>query len=69
MGHPSDRSLIARIFVEKVESDGTTPLEAPWRSDKTERAGRDWKEDYYKMAQDGPEASTWKAFLKRTAAL
>ena len=50
------------IFAEKVESDGTrlelTPLEAPWRSGKTERAGKDWKEDYYKMTQDGPEAQT-----------
>ena len=39
-----------------------TPLEAPWRSGKTERAGRDWKEDYFKMTQDGPEAQTWKDF-------
>ena len=66
MGHPSNRSLCSGIFVEKVESDGTrlefTPLEAPWRSGKTERAGRDWKEDYYKMIQDGPEAPTWKDF-------
>ena len=66
MGHPSNRSSCSRIFAENVESDGdrleVTPLEAPWRSDKTERAGRDWKEDYYKMTQDGPEASTWKFF-------
>ena len=63
MGHPSNRSLCSWIFTEKVESGGTrlevTPLEAPWRSGKTERAGRDWKEDYYKMTQDGPEAPTW----------
>ena len=39
-----------------------TPLEAPWRSGKTERACIDWKEDYYKMTQDGPEAPTWKDF-------
>ena len=37
-----------------------TSLEAPWRSDKTERAGSYCKEDYYKMTQDGSEASTWK---------
>ena len=66
MGHTSNRNLCSGIFAEKVESDGTrlevTPLEAPWRSGKTERAGRDWKEDYYKMTQDGPEAQTWKDF-------
>ena len=37
-----------------------TPLEAPRRNGKTGRAGKDWKEDYYKMTQDGPEAQTWK---------
>ena len=56
------RSFCAGIFAEKVESDGTrlevTPLEAPWRSGKTERAGKDWKEDYCKMTHDGPEAQT-----------
>ena len=60
------RSLCSGIFAEKVESDGTrlevTPLEAPWRNCKTERAGKDWKEDYYKMTQDGPEARTWTDF-------
>ena len=63
MGHPSNRSLCSGIFVEKVESDGTglevTPLEAPWRNGKTGRAGKDWKEDCYKMTQDGPEAQKW----------
>ena len=39
-----------------------TPLEAPWRNGKTERAGKDWKEDYYGMTQDGPEAQTWTDF-------
>ena len=39
-----------------------TPLEAPWRNGKTERAGKDWKEDNYKMTQDGPEAQTWTDF-------
>ena len=39
-----------------------TPLEAPWRNGKTERAGKDWKEDYYKMTHDGPEAQTWTDF-------
>ena len=34
-----------------------TPLEAPWRGGKTERASKDCKEDYYKMmTQDGPES-------------
>ena len=60
------RSLCSSIFAEKVESDGArlevTPLEAPWRNGKTERAGKDWKEDYYKMTQDGPEAQTWTDF-------
>ena len=60
------RSLCSGIFAEKVESDGTrlevTPLEAPWRNGKTERAGKDWKEDCYKMTQDGPEAQTWTDF-------
>ena len=60
------RSLCSGIFVEKVESDGTrlevTPLEAPWRNCKTERADKDWKEDHYKMTQDGPEAQTWTDF-------
>ena len=49
-----------------MESDGTrvevTPLEAPWRNGKTERAGKNWKEDYFKMTQDGPEAQTWTDF-------
>ena len=38
------RILCSGIFAEKVESDGTrlevTPLEAPWRNGKTERAGQ-----------------------------
>ena len=62
------RSLCSGIFVEKVESDGTrlevTPLEAPCRNGKTERAGKDWKEDIHKMTQDGPEAQTWTDFEK-----
>ena len=66
MGHTSYRNLCSRIFAEKVESDGNrrevTSLDVPWRSDKTERAGRDCKEDYYKMTQDGSEASTRKVF-------
>ena len=57
------RSLCSGIFAEKVESNGTrlevTPLETPWRNGKTERAGKNWKEDYYKMTQDGPGAQTW----------
>ena len=39
-----------------------TPLEAPWRNGKTERAGKNWKKDYYKMTQDGPEAQMWTDF-------
>ena len=66
MGHTSNRNLFSRIFTEKVESDGNrrevTSLEAPWRSDKTERAGRDCKDDYDKMTQDGSEAPTRKFF-------
>ena len=60
------RSLCSGIFAEKVESDGTrlemTPLEALWVNGKTERAGKDWKEDCYKTTQDGPEAQTWTDF-------
>ena len=60
------RSLCSGIFAEKVESDGTrlevTLLEAPWRNGKTERAGKDWKEDYHETTQDGPEAHTWTDF-------
>ena len=37
-------------------------LEAPWRDRKTEREGEDWKEDYNKMTQDGPEAQMWTDF-------
>ena len=66
MWKDQQRSLCSGIFVEKVESDGTrlevTPLEAPWRNGKTERAGKDWKDDHYKMSQDGPEAQTWTDF-------
>ena len=39
-----------------------TPLEAPWRNAKTERAGKDSNEDHCKMTQDGPEAQTWADF-------
>ena len=39
-----------------------TSLKAPWKNGKTERAGKDWKEDYYKMTQDGPDAQTWTDF-------
>ena len=55
------RSLCSIIFAENVESE-ETPLETWWRNSKTERAGKDWKEDYYKMTQDGPEAQTWTDF-------
>ena len=58
--------LVFKDFTEIVESDGNrrevTSLEAPWRSDKTERAGRDCKEDYCKMTQDGSEGSMRKVF-------
>ena len=66
VGHTSNRNLCSRIFAQKVESDGNrrevTSLEVPWRSDKTERAGRDCQEYYYKMTQDGSETSTRKVF-------
>ena len=46
------RSLCSGSFAEKVDNDGTrlevTPLEASWRNGKTERAGKDWKENCYK---------------------
>ena len=38
-----------------------TSLEVPWRNGETE-CGKDWKEDYYKTTQDGPEAQTWTDF-------
>ena len=67
------RSQCSGIFAEKVESDGTrlevTPLEAPWRNGKTERAGKDWKEDYYETTQDSPEAQTWTDFEEDCDAL
>ena len=60
------RSLCSVIFAEKVESDGTrlgvTPLEAPWRNGKTERAGRDCKEDYYKMTTRRPRSTDVDGF-------
>ena len=60
------RNLCSRIFTKRVESDGTrlevTLLEAPWKNGTTERARKDWKEDYYKMTQDGPEVQTWTDF-------
>ena len=60
------RSTCSGILAEKVESDGTrlevTLLEAPWGNGKTQRAGKDWKEDCYKTTQDGPEAQTWTDF-------
>ena len=60
------RNLCTGIFAEKIESNGTrlevTPLEAPWKNGKTERASKDWKEEYCKMTQDGPEAQTWTDF-------
>ena len=66
MSIDQQRSLCSGIFAETVESDGTrlevTPLEAGRRTGKTERAGKDRKEDYSKMKQDGPEAETWTDF-------
>ena len=59
------RSLCSGIFAESRMRWNTTRsdhLEAPWRNGKTERAGKDWKEDYYKTTQDGPEAQTWTDF-------
>ena len=57
---------LSGVFADKVESDGTrlevTPREAPWRNGKTQRAGKDWREDYYKMTQDGSQAQTWTDF-------
>ena len=42
-------ACVQAFLRRKVESDGTrlevTPLEAPWRNGKTERAGKDRKED------------------------
>ena len=66
-------SLCSGIFAEKVGSDGTrlevTPLEAPWRNGKTERAVKDWKEDYCKMTQNGAKAQTWTDFEEDCDAL
>ena len=33
------------------------PTEAPWRNGKTERAGKGWKEDYYRATQDVPDST------------
>ena len=55
-------SICTGIFADKVETDGirleVTPLKAPWRNGKTERAGNDWKEDNFKMTQDDPSLQT-----------
>ena len=60
------RSLCSGKFAENVADDGTrlevTPLEAPWRNGKTERADKDWKGNYFQTTQDGPEAQTWTDF-------
>ena len=62
----SNASCALAFVAEKVESDATrlevTPLEAPWRNGKTERAGKDRKEDNHNMTQDGTEAQTWTDF-------
>jgi hypothetical protein len=43
-------------FADKAEAEGTRieviPAEAPWRNGKTERAGKEWKEDYYRAIRD-----------------
>ena len=66
MGHPSNRSLCSGIFGEKVGSDGTrlevTALEAQWRSGKTERAGKDWKEDYLRGDTRRPRSTDAEGF-------
>ena len=41
----------------------------PWRNGKTERAGKDWMEDFFKMTGDGPEAQTWTEFEEDCAAV
>ena len=60
------RSLCSGMCAKKVEIDGTrlevTPLEAPWRNGKTERAGKDWKEDYYKDDTRRPRSTDMDAF-------
>ena len=46
-----------------------TPLEALWRTGKTERVGKDWEEEHCKMTQDGLEATHEQIFSKKTAML
>ena len=62
----SNAACALAFWAENEESDGTrlevTSLEAPWRNGKTEHAGKNWKEDYCKTTQDGPEAQTWTDF-------
>ena len=52
--HPCHRSatqLVLWHFCRTLKANG-----------KTERAGKDWKEDCYKLTQDSPEAQTWTDF-------
>ena len=60
------RRLRSGIFAEEVQRDCTrlkkTPHGRPSRNGKTERTAKDWKDNYYKTTQDGPEARTWTDF-------
>ena len=47
------------MLTEKAETDGTRLEVTLLENGKTERASEDWKEDYCKVTQDGPEAQTW----------
>ena len=52
--HPCHRSatqLVLWLFCRSLKANG-----------KTERVGKDWKEDCYNLTQDSPEAQTWTDF-------
>ena len=56
------RALVYRITAccssSRPAGRNATHLERPWRTGKTERTRKDWKEDKNKTAQVGPEEQT-----------
>ena len=59
-------SICTGHFAERAEAYGTRleviPTESPWRNGKTERAGKEWKEDYYRTTLDSPPSVSWADF-------
>ena len=64
---PARQLVLWHICGESRRRWNTTGSDTPqstMEDGKTEHAGKDWKEDYYKTTQDGPEAQTWTDFEK-----